>query len=283
MEWIIPTIVLLTAGITAIGIFYRIRMRRRDWDQWKSLYPKLEQLLAIYSVVAWKSPHQGPPCVTEDSEWSGKEFVLDTEIVDWESYRPGDLLRCFTLPVKVQVDGEEFYAPQLTSNEDYWYRFEWETVFGYELPVTVGHVDQPELLSDRDRLSDEIRIAAEGEGFEADVSIYLMKVTALPISGSVGFLVADGWLSWLANGGVDLRRQWVVYLPGSEEPLSVGALNRLIQQPLRHLQIAERDLAQVAPQLEVKWHARDRQFIEGIFSDLERAPNAATVLKSLKG
>ena len=221
-----------------------------------AMYPRIEQLIAIYSLMCWRQPAQPAPSITEDSEWGGQEFTLECPDIQWGTggiTPPGELFRCFARTVERQDmhDGKMYNMYNVTPNEDFWYHFSWETLFGYEVNVTISPVPS-EIYALRDAILEKHRearaeIGPGGEGF-GHVPLYAVRVSGLTHAGEVTFIAAGGYFIWLANGGIDVVREWVVYLD-EPEPIRLGSINKMIRLILQTFDFADPDLERAVPRL----------------------------------
>ena len=110
---------------------------------------------------------------------------------------------------------------------------------------------------------------------------YAVKINGLTHSRSIDFLVAEGYLSWLSNGSVDRRTEWVICLHDTE-PITVGAINKSIQIIARQLQFKETDLSRIAPELEAMWLNKDEAFTSRVFVELDKVPDLMKISEFLK-
>jgi hypothetical protein len=280
--------------LTIVGISYRLYVASSTRHRLAEVYPRLERLLAIYSVLNWRKAEQVPPIVKESSEASGSEFTLKCDSIEWGKggfTRPGELFSCFTEPIRKMVPEEgEIDALRFSPNEDYWYTFSWETLFGYEIQITVGanRIRNSDLYRLRDDIErDEIeRCRVERQG-SANVdsfcrfNTYAIQIDGLFHSQSVSFLAADGYLSWLPNGSVDRHEEWMIYLE-DKRPITAGQINKVIQLTARQMQIKETDLSKVAPELEAIWMNKDRAFLDALFTEIDRVPDLSKLSGFLK-
>jgi hypothetical protein len=267
--------VVITLPVLAslLGIGFRLY---GGWGARKELtdtYPRIEQLIAIHSLLNW---FNGVVLVKSDTDYGGEEIILSALAKDGQ---PGALFEAFTKKRKVTnpFDGEVFEGLAISPNEDVWYKFTCESLFGYELDVTVNPASAS-LYRRRDaihaeehrRLVDEL-----GENYDREAwgnLIYALKVDGLSASKRMEFLVSNGVLVWYSNGTVRRREGWVVYLDDADEPITPGQLNKFIQIAARKLNFSETDLSKVVPQLEAMWMAKDRAFLDSFFSELEKIP-----------
>lgn len=262
------------------GIAFRTYSIMITRYQLASLYPKLEQLIAIYSIVGWRTPGQLPPLIKEDSEWGGMEFRLKCSQLDWSRNgvsAPGEIFSCFMEPMEKFIESRPILAPQLNDSGDYWYTFSWESLFGYEIKVNITGDTSTEqtrsalekkIKEDRDNCENELSRYANAADI-CSFTTYHVTIKGLTHSGSVSFLVSEGYPSWNSDGSVIRREEWVIYID-DEEPISASSLNKFIQLTARKMQIKETDLAKVAPELEAMWMNKDKVFIDGLFAELEK-------------
>ncbi|HEU4558150.1 MAG TPA: toll/interleukin-1 receptor domain-containing protein [Longimicrobium sp.] len=262
-----------------------------DGAELRSLYPKIEQLIAIYSLLCWRNPTQQPPRVVEEGERGGEAFSLSCPDIQWGTggiTRPGELFSCFAGQVKKRdpLDGEEYEVYYLTPDEDFWYGFSWESLFGYELDVTINPPGARDLYELRDEVVKENRAMLEEElGTQADgfphIPIYAVEISGLSVSRTVRFLVADGFIARLAGGAVDHVNEWVVYR-GDTEPLRLGEIHKLIQLVLRRLQFKDPSLEKAVPELEAMWMQAGRSSVESVLGDLRSRPDLATIARFVR-
>lgn len=282
-KWKLNSKVLIVSTLSLlmlVGIIFRIYSNIAARDQLASMYPKLEKLVAIYSLVGWRKPEQHPPLIKEDSEWGGNEFQLQCKNIIWGKGNipdPGELFSCLIEPVEkiTHIDSETIMAPQLNDSGDYWYSFSWETLFGYEMEVSISgdtSTDKTRTALQKKINEDRTNCANElGRQQPCSFTTYYVTMKGLTHSGSVSFLVSEGYPSWLSNGTVKPRYEWVIYIDDDEEPITVSSLNKFIQLTARQMQIKDTDLAKVAPELEAMWMNKDRVFIDGLFAEIEKA------------
>jgi hypothetical protein len=53
---VVISLVVITFG--TVGLIYRMRGRKQAVDQLAEIYPKVEQLIAIYSLLCWRKADQ---------------------------------------------------------------------------------------------------------------------------------------------------------------------------------------------------------------------------------
>jgi hypothetical protein len=291
---------ILAASLTVIAFIgggYRIY---RAWDAKRMLertYPKIERLMAIYSFLHWRSPQQQPPeLVGADSFGGSDHLFLKCENVQWDKggfVKPGELLECFIKPVPKWFDGEEepVEVSQVSSSEDFWYTFKWETLFGYELDVLVGvdPIQHGQLYVLRDSVDRQQRAMCEEEygtnGSELDhcqFITYAIELADREKGFSATFLASNGHLVYLANGALSRSAGWVIYLD-DVEPITVGNLNKFIQTFARSLGMSETDLVKVVPELETIWLGMDHAFTERLFDELESLPDLEKLTGFVEG
>src|SRR5262249_32664496 len=70
------------------------RSARRELEQ---VYPRVEQLTAIYSLVNWRSRDQQPPLIVRGGDYAEKAFELACNTLKWGSPATsvGELFDCF--------------------------------------------------------------------------------------------------------------------------------------------------------------------------------------------
>jgi hypothetical protein len=289
-------IVAIVFAIAIAGIAYRVIIRKMETDELSKIYPKLEQLVGIYSLVGWRHSQQQAPNIKEDNDFGrgGREFTLVCDKGNkWGTggFFPGELFSCFMERRHVVIDGEEIEAFQVVTNEDYWYEFEWISLFGYDLHVTISprSATHTELYKLRDQLNDTSACEQELARFDkadrvklCSFSIWAVEISGLTHSRSVPFLVSNGYLSWLADGSVDRREEWVIYMK-DVTPITLGAVNKFIQLTVRKMQITDTDLSKIVPELEAKWMNKDKAFLDSLFDELDHIPDLMKISDFLKG
>jgi hypothetical protein len=267
------------------------RAARRELEQ---VYPKVEQLIAIYSLVNWRSRDQQPPLIVRGGDNAEKAFELACNTLKWGSptMSIGELFDCFAEKVRVfiPVADETIETRRVVSNEDFWYDFSWNTLFGYPLRATVSPTPtqypavynlRKELVeTEGKRCREELQGSANAESI-CSFNTYVVRLEDLTYSKSVVFLVSDGYLVWLADGSVSRRNEWVVYVD-STSPITMGSLNKSIQLIARQMQLKETDLSQIAPELEMKWMDHTRAFVSSLFVELDRQPDLIALTRFLK-
>lgn len=283
-------IVTITLLATFTGIFYRIYTKTKVKNQFVKMYPKVEQLIGIYSLLCWRSAEQQPPQITEDSEWGGAEFQLNCNNIKWGTggiVRSGELFSCFAEEIPKTIDGVESLMPRITTNEDYWYKFPWEGLFGYEMNVEISpplteykylYVLRDSIVKEQKKLADEDHPEQSDFG---SFNTYAVKLSGLSNSDSVCFIAANGYITMMSNGSPDRHEEWVVYINGTT-PMTLGAINKFIQLTMRKLLFTDTDLSRVVPQLEAKWMNSDSEFTSSIFAELENAPDLMGISEFLK-
>ena len=286
-KFVVAGVVVLLA---AAGIGVRLYLADASKQKLTDAYPRLEALLAIYSVLSWRSPEQLPPLVTETSETSGSELTLDCPAVEWGTGgvdRTDSLFSCFEEPRTVYVPeaGEEVETIQLISSEEYSYEFAWDSVFGYELPVFIRGYEALEADSpigqDRDNCMREL--ADDNSRYSTCYfNMYSVTISGLTVSSSVSFITADGRLSWNPNGTVQRREERVVYFDQAT-PITVGAINTVLQKTLRSLGIVEQDMSRIGPQVEALWMSKDDAFLQALVAEIDQVPDLINLSGYLQG
>ena len=261
----------------------------------KQIYPKLEQLIAVYSLIAWRSQEQKELKISEDNniDGSGRSFKLECSQFTWDPYvspKPGQLFDCFSETRKAidEYSGQEFEASKLTSNYEYWYDFKWESLFGYEIDVRInpdysGHKNLYEL---KDRLSVDSSCLTElGNDDHASrtcsFNIYVVDMGNLSASKEIAFLVSDGYLHWNSNGSVDRIDEWGVFF-GNTSFITVSSLRKFIQQLLHRLNFAETDLAKAIPEVEAKWYNSNPSIVADLLKDAEKDKELKKIMDFVK-
>lgn len=261
-------IIALAAAAIRIWNYYAERRHLAE------AYPELEKLVAIYSVLAWKSPSQKPPFMIETND-TGYENQQGPFVCD------GALFDCFTQPVTryIAVAGETVQTRRVIPSEDISYTFVWESLFGYSLHVGIGGEQTPFYRQVAHKKECEQERSGEENGRTPDCQFttYIVTVSGLTASGSVTFLASEGVASFLPDGSVDRRNGWVVYVGDDPEPLTVDGVKRFIQLTLRKLQIPHTDLSAAVPELEMRWMNKDRVFLAGLLSEAASMPDTMPI------
>jgi hypothetical protein len=243
-------------------------------------YPRLEALMAIYSLLNWRSPDQRPPKVTERSDNGGGELEFDCPTSD-------ALFSCFTAPrmVPVPVEGERIKTTQFISAEEYSYEFDWESLFGYQLGLTVRGYEALEKNSPIRKEREECQKELEGYANSLDFCyfhMYRVSISGLTAGNSVSFITTDGRLTWNPDGSVNRRDERVIYFD-EESPITAGQINQTIQKTLRAMGIADPDLSRAAPRLEVLWMAKDTAFLGALIQELGKIPDLTKLASFIQG
>ncbi|KAA5538853.1 toll/interleukin-1 receptor domain-containing protein [Adhaeribacter rhizoryzae] len=224
-------------------------------DQVK-IYSFIEKVIAIYSLVFWRSPQQKPPILLEDSEWESKSFTLDCENIDWihnSLVEPGELFECFSKIVthRSSYESEPFEGYYVTPNPDYWYTFRWKSLFGYELDITVNPEKNGSLYEIVEALYKRTHDNTE-EGHPLHIRGYAIEIKGLRQSGNVFFVAGNGYLLTSISGYNDLCNEWVIYF--SEDIYLRGSdLLNLIRGALDWKSIFEPNLEKAIRILESDW------------------------------
>lgn len=238
--------------------------RQVTFKDLKTAHKRLESIIAIYSVLAWRSARQEPPVIKQDSEWGGKVFLLECDNATWGSEsRAAELFSCFVEETMEQLEGEEFLVPRLTPNEDYYYQFEWNSLFGTTLNVEISPAGEKALYALRDELAKDV-IAAHEEG-APEFLIYVVSVKGLPESGSVQFLAAEGYYDWLQNGTVWPRKGWVVYVH-EDRRLTIEVMERMILEAAPSPETVG-DLERAVHLIQVAWLTRNTEYLEWLLKN----------------
>jgi hypothetical protein len=201
----------LPAALPKPPVLPNLGQRRVTFVDLEAAHLRLESLVTIYSVVAWRSAQQAPPTIKEDSPWGGTVFSLECEHIQWgvES-RTAELFSCFLEKTTRTIDGEEHLVPNVTPNEDYHCHFEWRSLFDTTLNVEISPERERILYALRDELENEATAAAE-EGAER-FAFYVVGVREASESHPTCFLAAEGYYDWSQTGGVWGRDGWVVHM-----------------------------------------------------------------------
>ncbi|MBL0881940.1 MAG: hypothetical protein IBJ16_01100 [Chitinophagaceae bacterium] len=241
------------------------------------LYPKIEQAIAMYSLISWHNYEPKTIQVKEDSEWGGRQFALDyPDLLDY-SNKP----TLFDLFLETEnryfpIDGVESIVRKMTNTEDYWYQFKIESLFGYELNIEVNpspnvYKGLYELKSKIELDSDcmkELSIYSNAEEI-CKFTVYPLRIYNLPASNEFTILVSNGYLDWYSDGTINRIDEWVFYYEEGQYFTS-GNLKKLIQILLRKLQITENELEIAIPLLESKWYNLSETNINSVISELNR-------------
>jgi hypothetical protein len=291
-KFIVAGIVAVSAGVGAIG---RITMVVHDRASIVAVYGQVEKLLAVYSLLGWRSEAQLAPPMSFTADYGSSETTLDCQNFKWGTaavVRRAELLSCFTelTLTRDPLDGDTFRAPRISTAEEFGYSFDWESVFGYEMGVFIGAStgDNPRLSAVRDSLLGPVADACEEEvgttssSYMCRPKIYKISLTGLSESRSVTFLAADFRISWLGDGSVDKIKEWVVYFEDGE-PITIGQLNKIVQLAARRMGIVDTDLGSVAPRFEALRLASDKQFVKDLLAEIERAPDLVKFESILRG
>lgn len=239
----------------------------------EAAFAKLEQLIAVLSLLNWRSADQRPPHIKEDSEWGGRSYTYDVGM-SWGSAgftEPGELFSHFAEEtLKRDIDGNEFQGYSLTPNEDFWYEFRWVSLFGYELEITIS----PDRGSAAYALRDEIEAANRstmrselGNQFAFDIPLYVVRISGMRRDMHIDFVASGGKLVHLSNGSVDISREWVVYIDDTQ-PIGLGALKRFILIALRELGCQGESLEQSAHAFEKLWIKTEPRSLRIVLDDL---------------
>jgi hypothetical protein len=231
------------------------------------LHKKLEQLIAIYSLVGWKSPHQTPPVIEEGNtiDGDGNVFTLECHSIEWSRVNAnttGSLFSCFgdaTTYAINKYDGTPV-RNTIAPSEDYYYSFDWDSLFGYPLNVEINPEGGPCDL--RDKVARDDACIQENARFANVLEIcsftsYLVRISKLPLSGMVYFVVSDGYATSRGTAGaIDRVNEWVIYLD-NQGPLTMSDINKVIQLAMRSMGVPETDLTKGIPQLEAAWNRKE--------------------------
>jgi hypothetical protein len=287
MRYLIALVAVVLAGT---GIAVRVHMANAAKERLAKTYPRLEALLAIYSLFNWRSPEQRPPKITEKTETGGSELTLDCPSIQWGKGgfdRSDSLFSCFTSPriVYVPEEGKKVKTIQLISAEEYSYRFAWDSIFGYEMQVNLRGYEAFEenspIRKEREACLQELeRFSNRHE--TCSFHMYRVRLGGLSVAKSVSFITADGHLTWNPDGTVNRRRERVIYLT-EDSPVTLGQLNSAVQKTLRALGIAESDLSKVAPSLEVMWMGKDEAFLRALVAELDKIPDLTKLSGFIQG
>ena len=271
--------------IVAIGFVGGILYRISDHRNFNDVYPRLEQLIAIYSLTAWKHPEQSSPEILRNGEYASDSFWLDCEKFDWDSsskFSAGDLLNCFLEKQReyIAVEGQEFETYKIVPDIDIWYEFKWISLFGYELEVFVN--DKPDLWNSlRPRVIEEFVNPCAEEGDYSDmVETYLFRIKGLSASEEVSFLASNKSVKCHADGSFSTSSEWVAHLEDGNK-FTTGEMNKFIQIVARELEISEVDLSKSAPLLETLWRRKDAGFAKDLLAEMKNAPDLSALTNFL--
>lgn len=261
--------------LVIVGIqIYSNYIERQRVEQ---LFPKLEELISIYSLVAWKKNGQQAPLVKENG-FTSDLFRLECSNIDWDSesmVMPGDLLDCLSQPKEVLFQGEYIPSYNVVPNVDFWYQFRWPSLFGYEFEV---NINLHPLASERfqEEIKKEFKEpCASYEDFSDEVIVYSFELHELTAAGKTRFDAVSHHIECAASGAAYLVEEWVYYI--DDEPVSAAQLNRFIQIIARQMQISDVDLSIIAPKLEVVWRNRDKTFISGVLDSVSGIPDLSKI------
>lgn len=286
-KYVVVGIVLI---LSVAGMATRLYLAGSSKQKLAEAYPRLEALLAIYSVLGWRSSGQLPPDVTEKSETTGSELTLNCPRIPWGAGgvdRTDSLFSCFAEPRTVYIpeEGEEIQTTQLIPAEEYSYDFAWDSVFGYELKVRLQGYEAFEkespIARERAACLEELQDDESGHA-TCRFNMYRVTLTGLTAGESVTFITADGRLSWNPDGSVQRREERIVYLD-QDTPITVGEIDAVIQKMFRAFGIAEQDIAKTAPQLEVLWMSKDDAFLRALMAEIDKAPDLIRLSEYLQG
>ena len=267
----------------AVAVFgARIYMHYVSNQSFEKVYPKIEELVAIHSLVAWKSPNQPAPEIVEMGDRTGNRYDLQCRNIQWlpsEKVRPGALLNCFleSRRVLVPIEGKEVDSVNVVPDPDFWYDFKWQSYFGYELSISVNKSPREYLAVEEDIRKKFINPCAEQGNFGEDVRIYQFRIENLPSDRSVTFYAASGWIDCFPDGTVDRKQEWTLYVDDMDKPITIGEINRFMQVLLRQLNIADTDPSAAAPKLETLWRNKDTAFAANLVSTFEKMPDLTKI------
>lgn len=283
-------IALVVVAISVGGIAVRLHIAGTAKDRLGEAYPRLEQLLAIYSVINWRSPEQLPPIVTEDNYRGGSEFQLSCPNIAWGSGgfdKSDSLFKCFAVRTEhyVPEDGAKVTGPQFKQDEDWSYHFKWDSIFGYEVEIHVQGYEAREkespIRKQVEACREELRGYANGPA-SCRFAMYHVAITGLTVAKSVEFITADGRTTWNSDGSVNRRNERLIYLD-ENTPVTIGELNAVVQKTLRALGFAEKDLSSVAPKVEVLWMGKDDAFLRALVAEFDKAPDLVKLSGFIQG
>jgi hypothetical protein len=234
-----------------------------DYDDQLKIYAYIEKIVAIYSLVFWRSPLQKPPTILKDSEWENNSFQLSCDNIDWSNekpFNPGALFECFSQKVtqRSSYESEPFEGYYVTPNEDFWYTFTWKSLFGYDLEVTINPSRNGEyggLYDVQEALRKKTWIDGEEEGHPLPITGYVVEISGLHHADSVGFLVGSGYLVTSVDGYNHMRNEWVIY-QSEDAFMREDDMLKLIRQALDWKQIFEPNLEKAIRILGSEWKGR---------------------------
>lgn len=270
--------------ITAFGIGYRIYNAHVDKKRLVNIYPQFEKLIAVYSVLYWRDVDQRPPHLAGSSSFGeGEEGQIDCPNIGWgsdENSATGELFSCFI----ENVDDTEFM--KVPANDDWRTSFSWESLFGYELHVTLfpemytnNSKDKMYLLRENAEWNDGCR---DERGSQCFMNTYHVRVSGLNTSGDFDFITSEGYFSHQQDGTYVPVYGWVVYIEDGR-PLTAGDINRFLQITLRKMGFTDTNLEAVVPQLEAAWMKSDRIFLDALVAELENVPDLTGLTDFLLG
>lgn len=293
--WTIPKMVSALVFISALSAAgYRLYSEYDARNQLAQMYPKIEELVLIQSLVNWRKDDQLPPKITVFNNLGAgsREFPLSCKSIQWGTTKisePGELFSCFREEVEHEFEGEKFGAPQLNTSGDYWYNFHWETLFGYEIEVEVigdtGTSKNPLLLYEKLR-TDSKQCLEENKRFKnvdelCALTAYRVTIKSPAITQPVSFAVSQ-YLFHSQDGAITKGTGWVLYLRDGLDPIRLQDLSRFLQLSFRELGIAETNLEKSVPQLQTLWLNKDRKFVSSLFSEIENLPDLVKLGDFLK-
>ncbi len=240
-------------------------------------FAKLEKLFAVYSLIAWVSPQQKRPYVIEnDAFGDGDAFLLDCVGVGDgdEGVEMGQLIRCFSEPVTrfVPRAGEEVETTALVRSDEFWYRFKWHSIFGYEMDVFVNQGDTS--LADR--------LASDGLEGAGPLPAYALSISNYGHSDeSIELVVRAGSVDSLDNGAIVVDDDDVEIYFGDEYMMTGKELLRTIRLLCRELGVDRPDLASAAAEVQTRLLRQTPQSIGRLTNAIESDSGIGRVLDAL--
>ena len=284
---IFAVITIVTVGINLYLAFQLNQKLTRS-------YKEIEQWIAIKSIVDWRSLSQKYPEITiieDDShldydayadDWvkeRGDYYQTDCNINWQQKYKgeTGQLFRCFKTPMnyRLPVDDNYVVVRDNVSPSENKYIFEWDSLFGYQISITINPDGYERLKSIKKEFEEDIEGCVteidDGEHGKwlCDKRMYLVEVSGLEASDKFAFLVSDKQYEWLGSGAIDIESdRWRIYREDGNA-YTMGDINKFIIKFVRALGYNDSDLEVISPKLEVEWMKKDEKFLSTFSSELE--------------
>lgn len=268
----------------SIGIVWGIIQSIDRRQRLEHSFLRLEKLLSVYSITAFRSRNQLPPTYIEDLDFGGAAATLSCPEIEWgtpESRADGELLNCLLLPKVYWIAraGEQFEAPQIFPTENLTPEFSWDSVFGYELDLRFLPISDSIYEADQNCVAELARFSSNDECFIGGYSIF---VSGLPASDGFSFSARQGEIVYNDDGSLNRLWDWRVSIDELEN-ITLGDLNRVIQTTFREIGISNTQVEQVAPALEAAFRKRNRDFFDGIVKSLSATDDLSDLGKYLRG